>query len=461
MKIDLLPKQWEVFNPSKDVDYDIALYQGGVGSGKTFLGALTGIMTCHANPGCTWLVGADTMSRLSITTAETYEEILQDHGIRYRYNKSEHIIRIPAFHDARILFKGLDDPQSLRSVNGIGGHLEEASLITEAAYLEFLGRLRQAKPGMPIRVILTTNPQTMKGWLFDHFVTQSGITTERIRGNDIKINRRRVVARTLDNPYVSDAFIATLKASYDEQLWRIMVLGEDGDYTAGLVCKTWGAPNIEDTPYRPDQRIYLTCDFNVDPMCWALAHRYNHEFHFFDELCLPNSTTVDAADEFARRYEGHTAGITVTGDASGRNRGTVAQSILDTNFTLLRNRLSQLNFSDVRLDVASRNPDVQERTMVWNAACCSADGIVKIKVNPKCEWLITNCENLHYIEGTSVIWEPTQRNIDNDPKLKYTKHVWDAASYLVYRYDPIKREGPLQNKSLQVRAKAFQPRRAF
>jgi len=438
LDIKLLPKQWEVFNADAGVDYDIKLYQGGVGSGKTFLGSLTGLSVLSQNHGATWLVGADTYARLKITTCETYEQLLDDAKVRYKHNKSDHIIRIPGWDDARIIFKGVDDPQSLRSVNGIGGHLEEASLIPEASYLEFLGRLRQAKAGDPIRVILTTNPQAQKDWLYHHFVENAGVTEQEIRGNTIRVSQRRVIARTLDNPHVSDAFIASLKASYDEELWKIMVLGLDGDYTRGLVSYNFSDVNIQETPYKKDLDVYLTCDFNVDPMSWALAHRYNGEYHFFDEIVIENTNINECIDEFVRRYPEHERSIVITGDASGNNRDVRTEQVGGTSYTQMVNRFNFHNYpARVRVDVREKNPAVLDRVAAWNAAVCNTTGVRRVFINPKCKWLIWNCQNLKYKEGTGQIDEPTVKDIEKNPKSKFTKHIWDAASYLVEKYDPI------------------------
>jgi len=438
LDVKLLPRQWEVFNPVDGVDYDIALYQGGVGSGKTWLGTLLGVSTLAANPGATWLVGADTFTRLKITTCEAYEELLDGAGILYKHNKTDHIITIPEWDDSRVIFRGVDDPQALRSVNGIGGHLEEASLITESSYLEFLGRLRQAKQGQPIRVVLTTNPQAQKDWLYAHFVENAGIITQSVRGNEVKISRRRVIARTLDNKHVSDAFIASLQASYDEELWKIMVLGQDGDYTRGLVSYNFSDLNVVDTEYRPDQTIYLTCDFNVDPMSWALAHRYNKEYHFFDEIVIENTNINECIDELVRRYPSHEAGIVITGDASGNSRNVQNDKVGGTSYTQMLNRLDFHHHpSRRRVDVREKNPPPADRVAAWNAMVCNTNGIRRVFVNPRCKWLIFNLQNLKYKEGSSEIHEPTYNDVKKDAKQKFIKHIFDAASYLVEKYDPV------------------------
>jgi PBSX family phage terminase large subunit len=438
LSLKLLPKQWEVFRPDDGVHYDIKLYQGGVGSGKTFLGSLTGLSVLAANPGATWLVGADTYARLKITTCETYESLLDDAKVRYKHNKSDHIIRIPGWDDARIIFKGVDDPQALRSVNGIGGHLEEASMLTEASYLEFLGRLRQGKEGDAIRLILTTNPQPTKGWLYHHFVENAGVKVEEVRGNEIRVSQRRVIARTLDNPHVSDAFIASLKASYDEELWKIMVLGQDGDYTRGLVSYNFSELNKTQTEYKSDLEIYLSCDFNVDPMSWALAHRYNGEYHFFDEIVIANTNINECVDEFVRRYPSHEKPVVITGDASGNARNVQNADVGGTSYTQMINRFNFHNYpAKVRVDVREKNPPIADRIAAWNSMMCNTNGIRRIFINTKCKRLIYNLENLKYQEGSSVIDAPTSNDIKKDPNQKYMGHIFDAASYLVEKYDSV------------------------
>jgi len=449
--IKLLPKQWEVFNPDPGVDYDIKLYQGGVGAGKTFLGTLKGLKVLSKNPGATWLVGADAWERLKITTWETWLELLDAAKIRHKPNKSDHIIRIPGWDDARAIFKGIEDPLALRSVNGIGGHLEESSMLLQAAYEEFLGRLRQAAEGTPIEVILTTNPQATKGWQHEQFVAQGGITEVDIRGKRVKISRRRVIAATLENPHVPDAFIATLQATYDPELYKIMVLGQDGDYTRGLVSYNFSDLNITNTEYKPDLTIYLTCDFNVDPMSWALAHRYNGEYHFFDEIVIENTNIPECIDEFVRRYPNHENGVVITGDASGGSRNVQNEKVGGTSYTLMRDRFNFHHYpSKVRVDIREKNPAPPDRVAAWNAMVCNTNGVRRVFINPRCKWLIQNLQNLKYKEGTGVIDEPTPNAIKKDPKQKFLKHIFDAASYLVEKYDPIVLKSTKPEQSVSV-----------
>ena len=57
-----------------------------------------------------------------------------------------------------------------------------------------------------------------------------------------------------------------------EEYYKINVLGEFGDYSSGLVVKGFSDSNLKHLKYVPNLPLHITCDFNVDPMCWVLAY---------------------------------------------------------------------------------------------------------------------------------------------------------------------------------------------
>ena len=56
--------------------------------------------------------------------------------------------------------------------------------------------------------------------------------------------------------------------------------------------------NVKEIKYQPDMDLYISCDFNVDPMAWVLAHRTEDKVFYFDELVLENTTTAKTCEEF-------------------------------------------------------------------------------------------------------------------------------------------------------------------
>lgn len=269
---------------------------------------------------------------------------------------------------------------------------------------------------------------------------------------------------SLQGGFLSQEEIDDAKDDLDEDTWKQEYNAEFVGMS-GRVCKSWSQANIDESlQYDPRLRLYLTCDFNVDPMCWMVAHRVQMpdgraQYEFIDELCIENTNIVRTAEEFARRYGKHQNGIVITGDATGKNRSDTSPNPNQGKYDILNTELSNLGVRNISLDLMSSNPHGDLRIETWNSMVCTSSGVRRVKVSPKCKWLIYNMENLKYIEGTSVIWLPSPNDIKRDKSLKYTEHPFDAASYLIYRYDPIKRDA-LRPKAPQVVAAPFVPRRA-
>ena len=62
VKYKLLDKQKEFIEIPHSNQLDVAIYQGGFGSGKTWCGSLLGILLARKYPGCRGLVGAKNMN---------------------------------------------------------------------------------------------------------------------------------------------------------------------------------------------------------------------------------------------------------------------------------------------------------------------------------------------------------------------------------------------------------------
>ena len=418
------------------VTLDVALYQGGFGSGKTWIGSLLGIILAHKYPGIVGLVLAKTYPMVRDTTMATYFDHLKafemTRGIHYDFNKSES--RIDFKNGSQILFRHLQDPEKIKSLNAGFVEVEEASQITKADFDMTLSRLRQV--GIPRkRWFGHTNPEATKGWVHKIFVEQN---TGIVAFGDEKLHIRRIISPTTDNKALSEIYVESLRHQYDPEYYKIYVLGQDGDYTRGLVSYSFSELNVRNTEYKRDLTLYLSCDFNVDPMSWVLAHRYNGEYHFFDEIVVEGSNIDESVREVIRRYPDHLGGIVITGDASGNNRDVCTPDVGGTSYTQMLNTFNQMRYpGKIRVDVRSANPLIADRVAAWNAMVCNADGVRRVVIDPRCKWLIYNLQNLKYKEGTGIIDKPTTHQISKDRSLKFLTHIFDAASYLVERYDPV------------------------
>ena len=423
----LLKAQREFLEIPHDYSIDVAVYQGGYGSGKTFCGSLLGILLCLKYPGIRGLVGAQTYTLVRDTTLKTYFEHLDNMGFiegkDYEWSTSLQSLKFK--NKSEILFKHFDEPNHLKSLNLGFVEIEEMSEVPFDTFKMLLARMRQrvlpSWKNFKYRIFGHTNPEMERGWIYNTFIK-----------NPLP-NYRLITAPTTQNVFLPEGFCEELKKLYDEDYYRICVLAENGHYTSGLVVKDFTDKNVIDVKYQPELDMHISCDFNVDPMCWVLAHKTEDKVFYFDEIAMENTTTAKACEEVMRRYPKHKGQIIINGDASGDNRSCTSEF---TNYVIIKKKFLEFGY-DVDIKIKAFNPPIKNRIMAFNSKIHNAKGEISLFVSPKCEKLLYNIYNLKYIEGSSRIDVPSYRQIKQSKELKYLMHPLDAASYLVDYYWPI------------------------
>lgn len=246
------------------------------------------------------------------------------------------------------------------------------------------------------------------------------------------------------NPWLSDELRAEkdyLKAVDPARYLHVW----EGEYKdpnhGGKVSYNWSLANIETVEYDPHAKLYLTCDFNVDPMCWAIAHvpviNGKRHYHFFDEIVRENSNVVESCKEFVSRYREHKGPIVITGDAAGRARSDMSETENDTRYSLMKRTFSDLGLTNFSVRVNRANPLKVSRYERWNEFLSDQDDFRRVVVDPRCKQIIYINENAKYKPGCSDIWMPTPKQVEDNPKLKFLRDdMLTAVSYLVYQLDP-------------------------
>lgn len=132
---------------------------------------------------------------------------------------------------SRIIFRGLDKPSKLKSINDISLiWIEECSEIKYEGFKELLGRLRN--PHLALHVILSTNPVSRSNWTYVHFFEKRGV-------DDLKLYKERIICEQNtyyhhstvdDNLFLADDYREQLEdmKNYDLDLYRIARLGQFG-----------------------------------------------------------------------------------------------------------------------------------------------------------------------------------------------------------------------------------------
>ena len=180
--------------------------------------------------------------------------------------------------------------------------------------------------------------------------------------------------------------------------------------------------NVRDNlTYHPDLPLLIGCDFNVDPMAWAIAQQVNGELHIFDEMFIRNTNTEATLRELANRYGTHKAGVNFFGDATGKARKTAASQ---SDYIQIRNFKG---IENARVMFPEANPPRHDRFASCNAMFLNAAGERRCFVHPRCKNLIRDLVVRAYTAGTS---EPD----DHDD----ISHASDAAGYLIHWLFPLR-----------------------
>lgn len=423
----LLPAQREFLEIPHSYKIDVALYQGGYGSGKTFAGSFLGTLLCLKYPKIRGLVGGQTIKLVNDTTMVSYKEHFEKMGIKYSHNKSSNIITLE--NGSELLFRHLEEPDKIKSLNLGFVEIEEMSDTPQSTFEMLLARLRQPiRPewgdNFRYRLFGHTNPESRKGWIYKMFVEEP------------QPNFRRIIAPTTENIFLPEGFVETMKNTYSDDYFRVNVLGEDVDYTKGLVTKHFSRSKQvkQGIMIRRDMPIHLTCDFNKDPMCWYICQHYDGDVYVLHEIVMQHTTTEACArfvaEELLTDYKD--CQLIINGDASGKKETT-----LGADFIILQNVLKS-NGYNVKLSVMNKNPDIGWRTACWNNMVYGPDNKHHLFIHPQCEWLIYNIENYEMEEGGSRPKKITTGKLRVDPRAKYLGHPFDAVSYLICLYYPIK-----------------------
>lgn len=230
-----------------DWDYKEYLLVGGYGSSKSYHIALKIILKCLEEKRKV-LVIREVYETIRESCFDLFTEILEDLNLlehngtkrkskRVIYKTSPMQLVFP--NGSKVIFKGMDKPGKLKSINGVTiVWLEEASEIKYAGYKELKGRLRH--PTLSMHFILSTNPVGTENWVYTHFfkrVNDDGSTTVRL--DDEKLYKRKTLinrgtyyhhSTADDNLFLPEAYVHTLDEmqDYDPDLYRVARLGRFG-----------------------------------------------------------------------------------------------------------------------------------------------------------------------------------------------------------------------------------------
>ena len=232
-------------------DYETFLLVGGYGSGKSYQVALKIILKLIEEKR-TCLVVREVFDTLNLSCFSLFIEILDDLGLytsdprefrrgrnRCKVTSTMHPMEIKFHNGSKIVFKGMDKPEKVKSINDVSiVWMEEASEIKYEGFKELQGRIRTPKVSM--HFILSCNPVSRENWIYRHFFSRlDDKGHETVIVDENKFYDKGVLVHdgiyyhhsTPDNnPWLPWQYLKRLNKirEYDIQLYRVARWGEFG-----------------------------------------------------------------------------------------------------------------------------------------------------------------------------------------------------------------------------------------
>ena len=201
------------------------------------------------------LVVRDTYEQIKESCYDLMYEILDGMGIvtedKSKESREKYIIASKSPlqfmfpNGSRIIFKGMDKPTKIKSINNVSiVWMEEASEVKYSAYKELKLRLRN--PYLKIYYLLTTNPVDKQNWIYQHFFERKEVDNDgkekiiKVQDEEEFYNKRIVINKNNgvyyhhsvpeDNAFLTIDYIAKLDElkKYDPDLYRVAREGKFG-----------------------------------------------------------------------------------------------------------------------------------------------------------------------------------------------------------------------------------------
>lgn len=289
-----LPKQKLFLDTVMDKDSARYIaYFGGVGSGKTLILCIAmlqqGIMF-----GGDYVIARQFNPELRRTTMKQFLELVPPELlIEHRVMDAEIKVRSVSGKPAVFYFAGLDEPDKLRSLNLSGFAIDEASQVSEEAFLLLQGRLRNAK-GLR-KGIVVGNPAG-HNWIYNYWIKQDMFKTPTA-----KLQFKMIVAPSTENIHLPDGYVAGMLETYSTERIQREIMGSFDAFEGQVyhefrrdihvikpftIPREWTRAVGADHGYT-NPTAWIWGAFDYDGNCYVYREFYEREW-LIEEICRGN-----------------------------------------------------------------------------------------------------------------------------------------------------------------------------
>lgn len=411
------------------------LFRGGIGSGKSFLGAcfiLYRILQDH-NQG--FLISANTYGQLETSTLVAFCEVCDRFSNVSLYpigaSPKETARKIAFAHHCKVtidnqtayifvlsseafIAKSEKSVEAGRGMQIRTAWLDEYSYASETAIETILGRLGRGKGTVKGLGLITTtiNRNNPYNWIYDYFDNPKRSIERQAIFESIKVSTR-------ENIHLDSDYISVLKASLTPELYAIEVDSEYVAITSGRIFKYFNrnqhTANSDYCYFDPNYNLLISIDFNYSPTCAIAAQFIDNELFVLKEWYLHDAGTYTLSEAIADwvkslKFRGI---VEIFGDATGNQKTANSKR---TNWQIVKEEFKKQNIQFVTR-YKKVNPEVQDSINVCNGQFISGF----ILIHEECDELIKDLEVLQYNEKGQIDKKDIKRS-----------HLGDCFRYLVY-----------------------------
>lgn len=323
---------------------------------------------------------------------------------------NETSMMVKLVNGTRIELKGADNPDSLR---GVGIHylvMDEVQDIDPDAWKKVLRPTLASTGGHALFI------GTPKAFNFLYELYALGQKEENIAA-------RTWISwqfPTSCSPFIPRSEIEQAKADMDEKSYR-QEFEASFESMSGRVYHPFDRKlHVRECKFDPERPIWIGQDFNIDPMSSVILQPQDDgSVHVIDEIVLKGSNTEETCDEIEKRYWRYVRQCILFPDPAGQYRQHArGESDLDI--------FKEKGFKRQRYH--RKHPAIADRVNAVNRMLKSADGRVRMHIDPKCKKLIESLEQ--------TIYKPGKRDIDKDAGVE---HSADALGYCIQYQFPVRK----------------------
>lgn len=176
------------------------------------------------------------------------------------------------------------------------------------------------------------------------------------------INWKPFNLSSYNNPHIDPLEIDNLKTQLDELTFRCEILAEDVNLANNPFAYAFDVnKHVVNCEYKQLDHLYLSFDFNVDPITCIAVQHYDGCIKIIKEFALKNSDIYQLCDHIIAAFP--KASFIITGDATGANRSALTSG----NYGYYDVVQRKLNLANGQMRQPSVNPSIRDTRVLLNS----------------------------------------------------------------------------------------------